>query len=74
MDEVRGTLSRLMAAHGAPEIIEQFGIVCEKLGCSTTPVIRAAAMIEAQVQRARLAKLSAAEAELSKAAEEAATP
>ena len=42
MEEVRGALFGLMAAHGAPEIIEQFGIVCEKLGCSTAPVIRAA--------------------------------
>jgi len=72
MEEVRGALLGLMAAHGAPEIIEQFGIVCEKLGCSTAPVIRAAAVIEAGVQRARLARVSAAEAKISLQAEQGA--
>ena len=72
MEDVRGTLFDLMAAHGAAEVIEQFGIICEKIGCSTAPIIRAVAIIEAQVQRARLARISEAEAERSRAAQEGA--
>jgi hypothetical protein len=41
MEDVRGTLFDLMAAHGAAEVIEQFGIICEKIGCRTAPIIRA---------------------------------
>jgi hypothetical protein len=70
MDDARGARFCLMAAYGAPEVIEQFGIVCAKLGCSTAPIIRAVAIIEAQTQRARLARVSAAEAKISRQAEQ----
>ena len=46
MEEVRGALFGLMAAHGAPEIIEQFGIVCERLGCSAARVRQANEALE----------------------------